>query len=71
MKTDRERDIIIEKINILKDKQAQELAILKDQFHETYESFKPLNVLKSTFHDITSTPEIKGDLVNGALNLAT
>lgn len=66
-----ERDNIIKKINYLKVKQSEDLFALKNQFHTTYDSFKPLNLLKSTFHDMTSSPEIKGGLVNGALNLAT
>lgn len=66
-----ERDAIIEKINLLEIKQAEELIALKEQFQITYESLKPLNFIKSTFHDMTTSKEIQSDLVNGALNLAT
>lgn len=66
-----ERDSLIEKITSLKIKQSEDLVALKDQFHTTYDSYKPLNLLKSTFHDVTSSAEVKGDLVNGAINLAT
>ena len=71
MKKRSERDVIIEKINLLKEKQEEDLADLKLQFHTTYESFKPLNLIKSTFMDATSSPEVKNKLVDGALNLAT
>ena len=66
-----ERNNVIEKISLLRMQQSEDLVALKEQFHTTYDSFKPLNLLKSTFHDVTSSPEMKGGLVNGALNLAT
>lgn len=71
MKKRNERDIIIEKISILREKQTEELHDLKLQFHTTYESFKPLNLIKSTFMDATSSPDVKNRLVDKALNLAT
>jgi xylose isomerase len=71
MKTSDEEAVLIEKIAALQIKQSEELDSLKMQFHITYESFKPLNLIKSTFHDVTSSPEIKGNLLDGAVNLAT
>lgn len=71
MKMYNERDAVIEKINLLQVKQAEELVVLKEQFQVTYDSLKPMNFIKSTFHDVATSKEIQGDLVNGALNLAT
>lgn len=71
MKMYSERDALIEKINLLEIKQAEELIVLKEQFQITYDSLKPLNFIKSTFHDMTTSKEIQGDLVNGALSLAS
>lgn len=71
MKIYSKRDAIIEKINLLQVKQAEELVVLKEQFQITYDSLKPINFIKSTFHDVTTSKEIQTDLVNGALNLAT
>jgi len=71
MKMPSERDALIEKIGSLKIRKSAETIAFNEQFHNTYESFKPLNLLKSTFQQVTSTPVIKGDLVNGALNMAT
>lgn len=71
MKKLRQRDLLVEKINLLRTQQEEDLADLKQQFHETYESFKPLNLIKSTFMDATSSPDVKNKLVDGALNLAT
>jgi hypothetical protein len=71
MKKLRQRDILVEKINALRVQQEEHLESLKYQFHETYESFKPLNLIKSTFMDATKSPDVKNKLVDGALNLAT
>lgn len=58
-------------IRDLKSKQAFELEGLKAQFHTTYESLKPLNFIKSTVHDMTTSPEIKTDLMNSVLGIGT
>jgi hypothetical protein len=71
MKNIDERAALIEKIAALQIKQSEELDGLKMQFKITSESLKPLNFIKDTFHDITSSPDIKVDFLNGAVNLAT
>jgi|SRR6478672_460179 len=71
MKKLRQRDILVDKINSLRMQQEEDLAELKYQFHETYESFKPLNLIKNTFMDATAAPNVKNKLVDGALNLAS
>src|SRR6478736_3921671 len=53
-------------IRQLEFKQANEWLLLKDQFHDTYESLKPLTVLKNTFKEFTSLPEVK-DSIAGTL----
>ena len=49
-------------IRQLEFKQASEWPILKDQFHHTYESLKPLTVLKNTFKEFTSLPDVKNNI---------
>lgn len=71
MKTSNVKTALIEKIAALQLKQSEELDSLRMQFQITHESFKPLNLIKSTLHDVTSSPQIKEDFLNGALNLAT
>jgi len=71
MKESNEKTELIEKIAALQIKQSEELNSLKMQFQITSDSLKPLNFIKSTLHDVTSSPEIKVDLINGAVNLAT
>jgi hypothetical protein len=45
-------------IELEKRKVIQE-SLLKEQFHETRESLKPLNMIKSSFAKLTHTPEIR------------
>ncbi len=71
MKKPRQRDLLVQKINVLRAQQEEDLFDLKQQFHETYESFKPLNLIKNTFMDATASPDVKNKLVDGAINLAT
>jgi hypothetical protein len=50
--------------------QKEEIA-LRATFHETYESLKPINLIKSTLQKAVSSPELKGNLGNAALGLVT
>lgn len=52
-------------------KHAYELEQLKDQFYVAYESIKPINLVKNLFHEITTSPEIKNNLVNNVIGLGT
>jgi hypothetical protein len=71
MKNKNESIALQEAIEALQLKQAQELLLLKEQFHNTYESLKPLNLIKNTFQDVVSSPEVKSSIVNNAIGLAT
>ena len=51
-------------------KQKKELQALKSHFHETYESLKPVNLVKSLAVDVFASPEIKDGLVNSSIGLA-
>ncbi len=44
---------------------------LKAQFYTTYETFKPVNLLRSTLHDITSSPNLIDNILGTTLGLAT
>jgi hypothetical protein len=71
MKTIDEKEALMLKILALELQQARELLVLKEQLKITYESVKPLNFLKSTFHSITTSPDVKNDLINGATNMTS
>ena len=45
--------------------------LLKEHFHRTYESLKPLNILKNTFKEIISVPDLKTNVVNAAIGITT
>lgn len=43
---------------------------LKAQFYATYETFKPVNLLRSAMHDITSSPHMVDNILGTTLGLA-
>jgi hypothetical protein len=53
----------------LENKQAEEEKLLKEQFRYTYESIKPVNVLKSILADASGSNEFKDNLVSTTVGL--
>ncbi len=51
--------------------QARELILLKEQFHETKEGFKLINIIKGTFKKAVSSPDLKTDAMNAVIGLTT
>ncbi len=45
--------------------------LLKAHFRRTYESLKPMNIMKSTFKEIVSAPDLKTDVINAAIGFST
>ena len=64
-----ETDALNEEIIKSQNKHANELALLKEQLHTSYESLKPVNLIKSTFKEFTSSVDTKNDLFGNALSL--
>jgi hypothetical protein len=71
MKNNNQADALKDAIAVLQQKQAGELKLLREQFHITYDSLKPMNLIKKGFQDITALPDIKNGLINNAIGLAT
>ena len=71
MKTTNERRALQEKICLLKNKQADDFLMLKQQYHTTIDSFKPINILKSSIQDAIASPDLKTNLIQGAIGLGT
>lgn len=71
MKKSNETDRLNQAIASLENKQALELSSLKQQFELTYESLKPLNIIKSVFSEMTTSSEIKGNLISNAIGMST
>lgn len=44
-------------------------AAMKYQFQETYESYKPANILKNTLTEVSASPKFRHNLLNVALGL--
>lgn len=59
------RDAILQ----LENRQAEEGKMLREQFHFTYNSIRPINLLRSTFEQATASPEIKDTILNSTVGL--
>ena len=57
-------------ILLLEAKQTLEGGMLKEQFKITYESIRPINLIKSTLSELTADPGFKNDLLNTSISLA-
>ncbi|MEO8515593.1 MAG: hypothetical protein ABI426_02560 [Flavobacterium sp.] len=71
MKTKNATDSLDEMILAMKQKKANDLALLREQLHMSCEGLKPLNLIKNVFEEITTSPEIKSNLVDNALSLGS
>ena len=65
-----ETDSLNQRIILLENQQALEMKALREQFKLAYESLRPINLIKSTFHDVTASPNLKGNIVDSAIGLA-
>ena len=59
------------RIQELEQRQAAEWPLLKEEFLKTYESFKLINILKSTFKQAVDSPDIKSNIINSAIGLTS
>ncbi len=71
MKTINQKKQLAIKIALLRNKQATDFLILKDQYHSTIDSFKPINLLKSSVEDVLTSPGLKISLISGAIGFGT
>jgi hypothetical protein len=58
-------------IQLLEAEQAAKGILLKEQFLLTYESLKPINILKSTLKEVSSSPLLIDNILGSAVGLAT
>lgn len=58
-------------IQLLEAEQAVKEKLLKEQFHLTFESLKPVSLLRSTIKDISSSPYLIENIIGAATGLAT
>lgn len=71
MKKKNETDALNELIFLQQHQYDVDLRLLKEQFHIAYESIKPINLIKNLVHDVSSSPEIKEDVVGNIMGLVT
>lgn len=69
MKSKNQTDLLDEKILELEAKRDHELYLLKEQFHEAYESIKPVNIIKNAIHEVVTSPDMKNNVAGNALSL--
>ena len=58
-------------ILLLETEQSIREQVLKERFYFAFESLKPVNILKNTMNDITSSPYLIDNLMGTVLGLAT
>jgi len=71
MKTETATDSLNRDILLLEEKRCKEFNNLKEQLHTTYESLKPINLIKSTIIDVTQSPDIKEGMGKAAIGMAS
>jgi hypothetical protein len=59
-----------ESIRQLEIKQVEDERLLKEQFMVTYESLKPINLVKNSIKNLIESPDLKGGLFSTTLGLA-
>ena len=69
MKKINETAALKEAIHLSKLKQANELMMLKHQYHSTIESLKPVTLIKNLFSDLTTSPSIKRNLFQSVIGM--
>jgi hypothetical protein len=62
-------DDLKEVIADLEKKKEVEEAAMKSEFHATYETYKPANILKNTLSEVSASPKFRHNLLNVALGL--
>lgn len=60
-------DALRENIRLLEIRQAEEAILLKEQFRITYESLKPVNLIKSSLQELVESTEVKNNLFESLL----
>jgi hypothetical protein len=65
------RDTLKESIRLLEIRQAEEGAILKEQFKVTFESLKLVNLVRSSLKELSGSGEIKNSLLETIVSIFT
>ena len=60
-----------ERISFLENRQGQQIVLLKEQAHSTFESLKPISFLKDTIKDLTYQSDLKENIFDGIAGVTT
>jgi hypothetical protein len=71
MKKENVTENLNREIALLEARRKEELKDLKEQFHLTYESLKPVNILKDTIKTVTESQEIRKSLSSASIGMAS
>ncbi len=71
MKKNNHTETLREAIQLLKQKQVEDLVELKDQYYQTYESLKPVNIIKNAFGQMANSSEFKGNILSNVIGITT
>ena len=71
MKKPNETDALNELILRQEQQYDTDLRLLKEQFHIAYESLKPINLIENIVHEVTTSPDIKHDVLGSVIGLVT
>ncbi len=71
MKNSIEKTNLVERVALLKKKQAEDLFELKQQYNVTVASITAFNIIKSVANEIISSPDLKSNLINGVIGFGT
>ena len=63
--------ILKNEIELLEVEKAFQEQLLKEQFYATYESLKPVNLLRSTISEVASSPYLIDNVISTVVGLAT
>jgi hypothetical protein len=61
--------LLEEAILVAEKKRAMAMMLLKAQWHTTYETLKPVNLIKNGINEIVTSSEIQGNVLSSALGI--
>ena len=69
MKKETAAEVLRRDIVKLEARRSEDLHLLKEQLHDTYESLKPANIIKSIFKSATESPELTTGIGKAAMGV--
>ncbi len=71
MKQESPNDQLKRAIMLLEIKRDEEMKDLKEHFRKTYESFKPVNLIKNTLKEVIHSPDVRNGIGKTAIGVAS